>query len=136
MEEIAEMKLTYQAKHDIPLPGKFGAYLGRGDGVVHGEMITGAVVWDLYENQRTTTCDANLVGTIHTQNGAEISFDMLGYFKRRPDTPFWDLFSAIRFKTTDPRYECFNECVGQVAGYFDMNRHIHEYRIAAPRCVG
>lgn len=39
VEQIACMALGYKGQHDTPLPGKFGTYLGRGDGVVNGEVI-------------------------------------------------------------------------------------------------
>lgn len=135
MEEIARMNLVFRAKHDSPQPGKFGTYLGRGDGVVKGEMINGEVIWDLYENQSSAACDANLVGIIKTDDGAEIRFDVLGFFKRRHDTGYWDLSSAVRFMTSEPRYECFDECVGLISGHFDMESYTHEYRITVPRCA-
>lgn len=128
------MTLRYRAKHDRPMPGKFGAYLGRGDGRIEGPRLAGKVVWDLYESQAASACDANLVGTITTPDDAEIRFDVLGFFTRDEGASTWALRSAVRFATDDARYACFDDCVGMVVGRFDMDAYTHRYRVLTPRC--
>lgn len=134
MREIARMLLTFKGKQDDPRMGRFGAYLGHGDGDITGDMITGRVFWDLYEEQGPRSCDANLVGAIVTQEAAVIEFEVMGFFKRREGTDYWDLASAVRFRTDDPRYGCFDHCVGHISGHFDMKTYAHDYRLFAPSC--
>lgn len=136
LREIAQMTLEYRAKHDRPEGGKFGTYLGRGDGTIEGPRLAGTVVWDLYENQGPSACDVNVVGTIRTFDDAEIRFDVLGFFKRGEDDGTWSLSSAVRFSTDDARYACFDDCVGLITGTFDAASYSHRHRVFAPPCRG
>lgn len=126
------MTLQFRAKHDQPMPGKFGAYQGRGDGQIEGPRLTGEVVWDLYENQAASACEANLVGTIRTSDDAEINFDVLGFFTRVGGASTWSLISAVRFTSDEQRYARFDDCVGVIVGSFDMDAYTHRYRVLAP----
>lgn len=134
LREIAQMTLQYRSKHDQPEAGKFGKYLGRGDGAIEGSQLAGEVTWDLYENQGQSACDANLVGTIRTLDEAEVRFDVLGFFKRNTHERSWSLSSAVRFSTDDERYACFNDFIGTMTGIFDMDSYTHRYRVFAPVC--
>ena len=81
----ARMKLKYREKHETPIAGELGDYLGRGDGRISG-AIDGDVVWDLYESQGDSVCSANLVGVIGDRGEDRLEFNILGFFKRQRDS--------------------------------------------------
>ena len=54
LTEFASMTLTYRDKPDAGPEGKLGTYLGRGDGTIEGRALSGAVSWDLFEDQEAT----------------------------------------------------------------------------------
>jgi hypothetical protein len=126
------MELRYRRKADDPPQAKFGTYLGQGDGTVSGELIAGAVTWDLFEDQGDAACDANLIGQIRTEDGAEVGFEILGFFKRAGDRKTWTMTSAIRFRSADARYRSLDDCIGVIRGTFDPDSYVHRYEILVP----
>ncbi len=132
LNEFATLELTYKSKREDPPEGKLGVYLGGGDGVIVGRAITGAVVWDLFENEGAAVCDANFVGAIATGDGADVGFEILGFFRREEGSSLWRLASAIRFATGDPRYGHLDNAIGLIEGSFDMDAYVHNYRILMP----
>lgn len=78
--------------------------------MVSGARLNGTVHWTLFEAQRETACVSNLFGIITTEDGAEIRFDTMGFF-RRPykDKPhLWVTSAAVSFETDDERYAWLN----------------------------
>lgn len=102
MKEVATMELRYRGKNEQPPPALFGTYLGQGDGEIAGSLISGAVTWDLYENQSTTGREVNMLGTIRTDSERGIGFDILGFFTRMKARRFggWPRQSGL---TSRPR---------------------------------
>lgn len=82
MTKVATMELGYRGNNERPPPAVFGNDLGQGIGEIAGSLISGAVTWDLYENQSATTCEVNMLGTIPADSDREIGFDILGFFSR------------------------------------------------------
>lgn len=132
MTKVATMELHYRGKNEQPPPAVFGTYLGQGDGEIAGSLISGAVTWDLYENQSATACEVNMLGTIRTDSEREIDFDMLGFFTRDEGDPVWLLASAIKFRGPAKSGEAAVNRTGLVEGTFDTNSYTHNYRIYMP----
>ncbi len=132
LHQFATLKLKYRGKSDNPPQGKFGIYLGRGDGTIDGQLISGTVEWALFEEQGENTCDAYFVGTITTPNDAIVGFEILGFFKREENSDKWTLSSGIRFSTDDPALRFIDDRLGLIEGQFDMERYEHDYRIFMP----
>jgi hypothetical protein len=107
LKPLFEVKLSYvEGKPAVSMDGKVGEYLGSGEGTVAGVKLNGTVYWTLFEAQRETACESNLFGVITTEDGAEIRFDTMGFF-RRPykDKPhLWVTSAAVSFETDDERY--------------------------------
>ena len=129
LTEFASLTLKYRDKPEAAPAGKFGTYLGRGDGTIEGRMLSGAVTWDLFEDQGATACDVNLVGTITTAEGAAVRFEVLGYFSRQDGSSRWRLASGIRFQSDDPRTAPLDNLLGVMEGEFDMESYVHRYSI-------
>jgi hypothetical protein len=132
MKEVATMELRYRGKNEQPPPAVFGSYLGQGDGEIAGSLFTGAVTWDLYENQSATGCEMNMLGTIRTDAEREIGFDILGFFIRDEGAPVWRLASAIRFREPAEGGDPAVNLTGLVQGTFDTKSYTHNYRIFMP----
>ena len=132
MEKLAELRLKWRTRPDEAPEGKFGRYLGRGDGTFLADGLTGDVTWDLFEDQGETTCDANFSGRIVSDRGGEIGFEMLGFFRRDPDAKIWTLASAIRFQSEDPRHQFLCDRPAFATGEFDLEVYEHRYSIYLP----
>ena len=135
LEQLFEVLLQYkEGKRAVSMNGKVGEYVGSGEGTVTGAQVRGAVYWTLFESQRPTACESNLFGVITTEDGAEIRFDTMGFF-RRPykDRPhLWITSAAVSFETDDDRYAWLNPLLGVWEGTFDMKSYTHHYRVFAP----
>ena len=134
LQPLFEVKLSYvEGKPAVSMDGKVGEYLGSGEGTVAGGRLNGAVHWTLFEAQRKTACESNLFGIITTEDGAEIRFDTMGFF-RRPykDKPhLWVTSAAVSFETDDERYAWLNPILGVWEGTFDMSSYEHHYQAYA-----
>ena len=134
LEHLFEVRLMYkEGKPAVSGDGKVGEYIGSGEGTVDGARIKGAVHWTLFESQSETACESNLFGIIITDDGAEIRFDTMGFF-RRPykDKPhLWVTSAAVSFQTDDDRYAWLNPILGVWEGTFDMDSYKHHYQAYA-----
>ena len=55
-----------------------------------------------------------MFGTINTEDGSEIGFEIFGHFRpSKADKEVWEQLSAIRFATTDERYEWLLPILGR-----------------------
>ncbi len=132
MTKVATMELRYRGKNERPPPAVFGNYLGQGDGEIAGSLISGAVTWDLYENQSATACEVNMVGTIRTDSAREIGFDILVFFTRDEGASVWRMASAIRFNESAEGGDAAVNRTGLLEGTFDTESYTHNYRIFMP----
>ncbi len=129
---LFEMNLEYrQDKAPVSKDSKVGEYIGSGEGVVRGR-INGTVHWSLFEAQSAVFCASNLFGIITTDDGAEIKFDTMGFF-RRPDegSHIWQNSSGVSFETDDERYQWLKDVMGVWEGEFDMKAYRHKYQVYA-----
>jgi hypothetical protein len=71
-----------------------------------------------------------LFGIITTDDGGEIEFDSMGFF-RRPDEGehIWQNSSGVSFESDDDRYQWLTEIMGVWDGEFDMKAYRHRYQI-------
>ena len=130
LTNLFEISLEYkQEKEPVAEDGKVGEYLGSGEGLAHGR-INGTVHWSLFEAQSAVFCASNLFGIISTDDGAEIKFDTMGFF-RRPDegSHIWHNSAGVSFETDDDRYQWLTEIMGVWDGEFDMKTYRHRYQI-------
>ncbi len=96
---LFEIRLEYkEGKEHVSDEGKVGEYLGSGEGTVQGR-INGTVHWSLFEAQNPVFCASNLFGVIFTDDGAEIKFDTMGFFRRpAKGSHIWQNTSGIFLK--------------------------------------
>ena len=85
--------------------------------------------WTLFEDQSKAPCDANLIGTITTDDGATIEFEALGFFQQDGDSKMYTLTSGIRFPTDDGRYSNLRENLGLMTGKGDVEVFEMKHRI-------
>lgn len=135
LEQLFEVVLQYkEGKPAVSMNGKVGEYVGSGEGTATGARVRGAVHWTLFEAVRPGACDSNLFGIITTEDGAQIRFDTLGFFRRpnknRPH--LWVTSAAVNFETSDDRYAWLNPILGIWEGTLDMRSYTHQYRVFAP----
>lgn len=114
-----------------------GRYIGSGEGTANGQRICGSVRWDLFEIEEKRFCRSNLIGTIDTIDGANISFNSRGFFIK-PDEAKpknWVTTSSVLFETIDGRYNWLNNRIGVWEGTFDMEtyRHVYQAYLQPPR---
>ncbi len=132
LEHLFDMELEYRQGMARVLTdrGKLGEYLGSGEGAVFGSNINGTVLWDLFEEQGEFICGSNMRGIIKTDDGAQITFDSIGYFMRpeiaRPTE--WVATASVNFKTDAGRYSWLNTVLALSQGTFDMGNFRHSYR--------
>jgi hypothetical protein len=111
-----------QARSDMPpavaTEGREGKLVGNGDGTVRGPRIRGKLRWSNFEKVGESVCEMNLTGVIDTEDGARIDFDSRGY-ALLANPPKWDTAGAMRFATTDKRYEWLNGALANWQGNFD-----------------
>jgi hypothetical protein len=132
LTHLFEIKLEYKEDQEpVSKDGKVGEYLGSGEGFIRGR-INGSVHWFLFEDQSAVLCASNLFGIIATDDGAEIKFDSMGFF-RRPDegSHIWENSSGVSFETSDDRYQWLTEVMGVWEGEFDMKAYRHSYQVYA-----
>jgi hypothetical protein len=132
LTHLFEIKLEYkEGKEPVSKDGKVGEYLGSGDGFVNGR-INGTVHWSLFEAQSPVFCASNLFGIINTEDGEEIKFDTMGFF-RRPDegSHIWHNSSGISFETDAEHYQWLTDVMGVWEGEFDMKAYRHKYQVYA-----
>lgn len=129
---LSEMILQYKEGQPrvITTEGQLGHYLGSGEGTVKGSSLTGQVQWDLFEAEGETECASNLRGLIQTEDGATITFDSLGFFRRpHAEAMTWQASAAVSFTTEDERYAWLNKVSATWQGEFDMTHYRHHYCI-------
>jgi hypothetical protein len=132
LTHLFELNLNYKKDVEpVSKEGKVGEYLGSGDGFVRGR-INGTVHWSLYEAQSPVFCASNLFGIITTDDGGEIEFDSMGFF-RRPDqgSHIWHNSSGVSFETDADQYQWLTGVMGVWEGEFDSNSYLHHYRVYA-----
>lgn len=133
---LCTMALQYKKgkPQALTTPGRVGEYLGSGEGTIAGERLNGRVHWDLFEKVEESLCESNLRGLIETEDGATITFDTLGFFRRptEPANSIWVNASAVTFQTEDGRYTWLNKVTGSWLGTFDMASYRHSYRVYIP----
>ncbi len=99
----------------------YGKYLGSGTGDITG-MVSGSVVWDLYEEQSDPKLHrTQFVGRITSSDGSTVSFETTGYFTPRLGGEHWDLTSAVYF--SDAKGAAYRELVHRIApwqGHVDI----------------
>jgi hypothetical protein len=129
---LFDIYLEYKdGKPPVSMDGKLGEYIGSGEGVVRGR-INGTVHWSLFEAQSAVFCASNLFGFITTDDGAEIKFDTMGFFRRPDEGSFiWGNSSGVSFETDDERYQWLTEVMGVWEGEFDMQTYRHRYQVYA-----
>ncbi|MCH7479090.1 MAG: hypothetical protein IIA14_13450 [SAR324 cluster bacterium] len=128
MKEFAKVYLKATGKRDNHPQGHF-PYIGSGEGTIEGDSISGKIDWTLFEDQSKAPCDANLIGTITTDDGATIEFEALGFFKQDGDSKMYTLTSGIRFPTDDGRYSNLRENLGLMTGKGDVEVFEMKHRI-------
>lgn len=105
-------------------------YIGSGDGQVTGSALSGSVIWDLFEEQGDTVCDARLVGVIETENQEKVSFETIGLFKRPdPKSSKWHLASDALFTAPAGAYTWLHEARAKWMGFVDAESYRHEYAV-------
>jgi len=73
-----------------------------------------------------------MFGTINTEDGLEIGFEIFGHFRpSKADKEVWEQLSAIRFATTDERYEWLLPILGRMTGTFAHKTYVHHYQVFA-----
>lgn len=132
LKHLFDAELQYQRKMPaVTSPeGNIGTRLGSGDGRFDGSRLRGTIRWDIYEKQGRSQCETNIAGVIETDDGAQISFDSLG-FGMVPDTSSphrWSMVAALRFESEDQRYTWLNTFLALWEGEFDMQTGRHRYR--------
>ncbi len=134
IEPLFTVHLQYREDQpSISTQGKVGEYVGSGTGTVGGPKVKGTVHWTLFEGQSETICESNLFGMIETDDGARIKFDTLGFFMRsdKHNPNQWVTSAAVKFDTTDERYQWLNSILGVWKGEFDMGTYRHHYQVYA-----
>ena len=128
---LFEVRMQYrQSQTPISLEGRVGEYIGSGDGGVMGKRIQGHIVWDLFEKVGDDVCDAHFSGVIITDDGAEIRFNTLGFFRPPSDgSNIWRQTASVVFTTDSPEYHWLTETVGVWDGEFDMGKYKHHYHV-------
>jgi hypothetical protein len=129
---LAEFHLQYRKNMARVTSGdaRVGAYLGSGDGVASGAVLTGRIEWDLFEAQGDTLCVANFKGMIETPDGPVIDFESLGFFRRPAQTgKIWTMSGSVTFDALDKRFKVLTERPAVWEGVFDMNTYTHHYLI-------
>ncbi len=134
LEHLFDLNLIY--KEDQPpvsLDGKVGEYVGSGEGRASGQKLNGHVRWSLFEAPEGLVCPSNLFGVITTEDGAEIRFDSMGFFRRPNDAAsVWQVAAVVRFETQAPHYAWLRPLLGVWQGRFDMASYLHDYQVYAP----
>jgi len=131
---LGEMTLQYKQgmPRVIAAEGQLGHYLGSGEGTFAGPDLAGQVQWDLFEVEGETRCAANMRGLIKTEDGATITFDSLGFFRRpHVEAMTWQAAAAVSFLAEDERYAWLNEAAANWHGAFDMTAYRHHYLVYA-----
>lgn len=106
-------------------------YVGSGDGTVTGPEIGGTVRWDLYEDFGDARCDSHFTGVIRTDDGAEITFEAVGWFVREDPTSEstdWRMVAGVRFGVESPAYAWLNDTEATWHGEMDGDSFRHRYR--------
>lgn len=117
-----------QASPVVPADGRIGELLGSGHGRVSGPLA-GTIEWSFFEDVGETACLANPGGYIHTDDGARIRFDAMGYATRSdPGDPNWTLTASLRFDTEDDRYAWLRDTLGVWEGSFVETEGRASYR--------
>ena len=113
-----------------------GHLVGSGTGCVTGPGISGTLRWSNFEQVFADYCRLNVVGTIETDDGAEIRFDSQGFALPPMGTRAgaWKVASAVRFTAADARYRWLEEAPAIWEGEFDATTATAQYRayLAAP----
>lgn len=147
LTHLFDAQLQYNDKVNVTIPtaGRTGDFIGKGDGTVKGEKITGKIRWEFYaencaylwvkEGQQPPAdqhlCKTNPGGIITTTDGAEIRFDAKGYGFRGADSErpnIWFLTAALQFYTDDERYKWLNTSLGVWEGQFDEKVNFANYK--------
>ncbi len=141
----AQLKYNDKINVDIPMEGRTGDFIGKGEGTINGEKISGTILWQFYaedcaylwvkEGQPPPAdqhlCKTNPGGIITTTDGAKIKFDAKGYGFRGADSTrshIWFLTAALQFNTDDERYKWLNTKLGVWEGRFDEKANTANYR--------
>lgn len=144
---LFDAKLQYNdnVAVDIPMEGRTGDFIGKGNGTIKGEKISGTVRWQFYAENcaylwikkgqepppNQHLCKTNPGGIITTNDGAEILFDAKGYGLKGADAKqphIWYLTAALQFHTEDERYKWLNTTLGVWEGRFDEQSRTANYK--------
>jgi hypothetical protein len=81
LEPLCDLDLHYIGDFHLARPygGESGTGWGRGEGVAHGDRLSGAITWSNHPTRRGDGAMLpNARGVISTENGAEILVDLTG----------------------------------------------------------
>ena len=131
---VFDLRLKHQEEVEASssAEGRLGGYIASGRGTAEGPQIRGRVRWDAYEKSvGEYSCDSEFVGTIETEDGAEIKFDSKGFARvlDRSKTNEWTMHQGIKFESDDERYRWLNGAAGLLIGTFDMDSLEHYYQV-------
>jgi hypothetical protein len=141
LDRLRILEATFVVKHskfdggkpEASPEGRVGPYLAGGDGKVEGPNVNGTASWTLFENQEfDLKRPANMVGVIETEDGARIEFETIGIFiKPEEGDRLWRQSAAVRFSTSDSRYDWLNAILAFWSGAFDSGTYVHHYDVYA-----
>jgi Protein of unknown function (DUF3237) len=133
MRHLFDAELHYQEGMAPVRALEPGEHLvGSGTGHVNGSRIRGALRWSNFEVVFDDYCRLNIVGTIQTDDGAEVSFDSQGFAVPPPGTGAWKVASAVRFAVEDARYRWLQAVPAVWQGEFDATAATARYRAYRP----
>lgn len=149
LEHLFDAELHYERGSAVVYrTGSEGDLIGSGAGTVRGPRMHGQIRWSFYAaecafdpNGTTRPTSDNLCrtgpgGFIELEDGAKVWFEARGFGMRlQARAPIWQLTSALRFATDDPRYGWLDDSVGIWEGDFDEERQRSFYRayVKTPR---
>ena len=129
-DHLFDAELRYQeGMPPVALPTGDMTLVGSGTGEVYGPRIRGMLRWSNFEQVLGDHCRLNVVGTIETDDGAEIRFDSQGFaVPAEPGLPWWHVAAAARFTVQDSRYSWMQALTATWQGEFDPSSATARYR--------
>ena len=109
---------------------RVGSHLTSGTGTARWPVLTGHVLWDLFEAQADTLCAANFRGRVETEDGALVDFDCLGFLRRGVEDHIWTMSGGVVFESKET---VLLPLPALWHGEFDARSYVHRYIVYLPR---